>query len=130
MDRIARFLLVGGAATAIHFGVLVLAVELAHVPATLASTAGFLVSAIANYLLNYRFTFRSNAAHGGAALRFACVALAGLVINAAMMGLLAQVAGWPYLLAQVLATGCVLAWNFCAHASWTFAQPRLQDARE
>lgn len=124
MERFARFLLVGVVATAIHFAVLALGVESFGVRAAWASAAGFLISAVANYLLNYRFTFRSQALHTGAALRFACVLAVALALNIALMWLLTEEMGWPYLLAQVLTTLCVLVWNFCAHAAWTFAPPR------
>jgi putative flippase GtrA len=94
-------------------------VSLAQTDPVLASAVGFLMGALANYLLNYHFTFRSTQPHGPALLKFATLASIGLLLNSAIMQLLARGA-LHYLLAQVVATGTVLFWNFFGNACWTF----------
>ena len=42
-----------------HYGLLIVLVQFARVDAVLASAAGASLGAVINYLLNYRFTFRS-----------------------------------------------------------------------
>ena len=118
-----RFTLVGGVATAIQYAVLVLLVRAGRLDPTAASSIGFAVSAVVNYLLNYRFTFRSDRPHGPAAAKFALLAGAGLLINAAIMHLLVGIL-MPYLLAQVCATLVVLLWNFIGNSMWTFGVGR------
>jgi putative flippase GtrA len=116
-----RFAAVGAVATGIQYVLLVLLVRLAGMGAPLASSLGFLASAGANYLLNYRYTFRSRHPHGPAVLKFAALAAMGLLLNAGVMRVLTESA-WNYLIAQVVATAVVLAWNFLGNSLWTFGR--------
>jgi putative flippase GtrA len=117
--RFVRFALVGGLATGIQYAILVILVRGSGLAPTPASTIGFGLSAIANYLLNYRYTFRSNRPHGPAAAKFGLLAGTGLLINAAIMHWTVAL-GVHYLLAQVCATAVVLFWNFIGNSVWTF----------
>lgn len=118
-----RFLLVGGLCTALQYLVLVAAVELARTDPLLASGAGFVLSAVLNYLLNRRFTWASQAGHRIAIRRFALVVGSGLLLNLLGMRLLHGYLHWHYVPAQVLTTVATLGWNFAWHRSWTFATP-------
>lgn len=120
--RFVRFTAVGGIATAIQYALLILLVRGFGMAPTPASSIGFALSAGVNYLLNYRFTFRSNRPHGPAAAKFALLAGTGLLINAAIMHVLTGM-GVYYLIAQVCATGVVLFWNFIGNSLWTFRVP-------
>lgn len=126
LTRFVRFALVGGMATAIQYALLVILVRGLHLAPTPASSIGFAVSAIANYLLNYRFTFRSDRPHGPAAAKFGILAGAGLLINAAIMHVLVGM-GVQYLIAQVCATGVVLFWNFIGNTLWTFGAGSVEE---
>jgi putative flippase GtrA len=108
-------------ATAIQYAILIALVGGGLTGPTIASCIGFVVSAGANYSLNYRFTFRSRNSHAPAVLKFVLLAAAGLLLNAGLMRLL-TVMGWNYLLAQVCATGVVLVWNFFGNSLWTFSE--------
>jgi putative flippase GtrA len=119
-NKLLRFAIVGGIATLVQYGTLIMSVERWHWHAVVASSAGYLLSAAANYLLNYYFTFRSGNQHRVAAVRFAIVAAAGLTLNALLMALLAEKLRLPYLWAQVLATVGTLIWNFWANSKWSF----------
>jgi putative flippase GtrA len=121
--ELLRFLLVGGFCTALQYMVLVAGVEFAHADAVIASAAGFLVSAVVNYLLNRRFTWASNVPHGRAVRRFITVLLIGLALNVLGMRLLHGYLHWHYVFAQVLTTVVTLLWNFTGHRDWTFATP-------
>ena len=119
LGRLVRFTVVGAVATAIQYGLLVLLVRTSGMAPTPASSIGFASSAIVNYLLNYRFTFESERPHGPAVAKFALLAGAGLLLNAAIMHFLVF-AGVPYLLAQLGASAVVLLWNFAGNSVWTF----------
>ena len=114
------FLLVGALSTAAHFAVLWLLATFAHLGPVPASSAGYLTGALVNYQLNRAVTFRSQVPHRVALLRFCVVAGTGFLANGLLMHLLCEGAGLHYLLAQALATGIVLAWNFIANRLWTF----------
>ncbi len=114
-----KFLLVGGAATAIQYLILVLLVQVFALDPAISSAIGFSVSAIANYALNHRFTFRSSLAHRTAAFRFALVAILGLVVTFCLMTL-AERSGLNYVIAQILTSIVVLVMNFLIGSVWTF----------
>ena len=118
-----RFVVVGVIATGVHYLVLIAAVELGGWSAVWGSGLGFGTGAIVNYLLNRRFTFRSEVPHGTAVSRFMVVMGGALVLNQLLMHLFTQVAGLPYLVAQVLTTGVTLFWNFIGNSLWSFAHP-------
>lgn len=119
LSRFVRFSLAGGVATAIQYALLILCVRGFGMAPTAASSSGFVLSAGVNYLLNYRFTFRSDRPHGPAVMKFGLLAGTGLLVNAAIMQLMTG-AGVHYLVAQVCATGVVLLWNFAGNSLWTF----------
>jgi putative flippase GtrA len=127
--KFRRFLAVGATATGVHYCALIGGVEVLHINPTMSSSAGFTIGAIANYLLNHRYTFESSAPHLRAASRFLVIAILGLGLNAALMWLFTQRAAWQYLVAQVIATGCVLLWNFWGNAFWSFATPAVAQSR-
>ena len=122
LSRAGRFAAVGGVATAIQYAILVLLIELAGVPAVVASAVSFALSALVNYLLNYHLTFRSGARHRQALPRFAVVAAIGLVTNTLCFSLAISLA--PYLLAQVCATLVTLVVNFLFHQYWIYREPQ------
>jgi putative flippase GtrA len=124
--RLIRFTAVGGIATAIQYALLIALVRGFGMAPTPASSIGFVLSAGVNYLLNYRFTFRSNRPHGPAATKFALLAGTGLLINAAIMHVLTGM-GVHYLIAQVCATGVVLFWNFIGNSLWTFGVGPVEE---
>ena len=85
-----------------------------------ASTAGYVIGSIFNYLMNYYFTFNSHERHTFAALKFTAVAGAGLALNNLIMYIAVVMASLHYLPGQFMATGLVLIWNFTANRYWTY----------
>jgi putative flippase GtrA len=111
--------MVGAVATGIQYVLLFMLVHWFAFDPVWASAAGFIVSAFANYFLNYRFTFRSNQRHGPAILKFMILAGIGLILNSIVMQALTKV-GLHYLIAQMAATAGVLFSNFVGNSLWTF----------
>jgi len=120
LSQFGRFLLVGGFSTVLQYLILVLLVRVAGTDPVVASSAGYVLSAMANYDLNYRLTFRSRVRYFGGMFRFALVAATGLVLNGLVMAAGTKLLGIHYLIAQVVATVIVLFWNFFANRRWTF----------
>lgn len=118
--KFIKFLGVGGLATAIQYGILILLVETNLALPVVASSIGYLVSSIANYLLNYYFTFSSSASHSLAIVKFLVVALIGLLINSLLIYVMTEMISIYYIIAQIVATLAVLIWNFFAHKYWTY----------
>ena len=123
LRSLASFLLVGGFATGLQYAIMALLMALAGMPALTASNIGFGISAVANYLLNARLTFRSERSHASTLPRFAITAALGLAINSLLLSLLIA-AGLHPAPAQVLTTAGVLIWNYTLNALWTFKKPQ------
>jgi putative flippase GtrA len=119
--QISAFAGVGLLATGAHYAVLIGLVEFAHAAPPPAAFAGSVTGAIISYALNRRHTFRSRLPHLRAGGRFALVALGAAALTYLLMSLFVNVAGAPYLPAQVATTGIVTLWTFLAHRGWTFA---------
>lgn len=117
--ELIKFLIVGGSATALHYGLLFLFVQFAGLTPVVATSIAYSISSIYNYLLNYYATFKSDASHQTAVIKFAGVAGSGLLINAGIIYALTNL-GIHYLIAQLLATLVILVWNYVIHKYWTY----------
>lgn len=117
------FLFVGGFATALQYAIILFAVYVLGWSVVAGSTLGFILSAIVNYLLNVRLTFRSTQSHKNTAPRFVVVALSGLVLNYGILSLLLSF-GAQAAVAQILTTIGVMIWNYVVSGIWTFRQNR------
>jgi putative flippase GtrA len=124
MRSLASFLLVGGFATGLQYAIMALLMALAGMPALTASNTGFAISAVANYWLNAKLTFRSERSHVATLPRFAITAALGLGINSLLLSLLIA-AGLHPAPAQLLTTAGVLIWNYTLNALWTFKKPQI-----
>jgi putative flippase GtrA len=115
----SRYVLVGGLGTALHYGVLIAAVELVGASPGRAATAGAFVGAIANYFLNYHFTFTSRRSHAKAFVKFTAVALLGIMLSG--YGVRFGVAlGVHYVVAQAICTVVFLVLGYYLNKFWTF----------
>lgn len=120
---LVRYTAVGAVATAVHWSLVVALVEVAAVPAWLASGAGAVVGAQLGFFGNRRFTFGHVGAVAPAWRRFMATALLGAVLGMAIVALGVRL-GLHYLLAQALATSAMLLLTFAVNRGWTFADKR------
>ena len=121
LRQVASFVIIGLCATAVHYTVLILLVQLGHrspVPATL---LGYCLGGIISYRLNRRHTFKSEKRHREAVWRFVAVAGVGFLATALLMTFAVDWHHLPYLPAQVVVTGIVTVWSYAASRWWTFA---------
>ena len=118
--QVVAFSGVGVVAAIVHFGLLIGLVEGGIAGAVPASLVAFTAGGIVSYLLNRRLTYASDRPHAEAGWRFAIVAVVGFLLTGAIMYVLINRLGVPYLLAQVVTTGIVLSWSFLANKLWTF----------
>lgn len=115
--------MVGALGTALHYGVLVFLVTALDIPPATGAMTGATFGAAFNYLLNHRFTFRSNRPHKESLPRFIVMAGVGVVLNGAIVKTL-TIAGINYLVSQVGATLTILVLNFFLSKFWIFRQTR------
>jgi putative flippase GtrA len=121
LTQFLKFAAGGALGTACHYATLILWVEVAGGPVVAGTFAGFCVGALVNYLIARRWVFPGTQPHVTTLPRFALVAAAGAALNTAIVAWLYG-AGAHYLVAQVAATGVVLAWNFLVNKHWTFSR--------
>jgi putative flippase GtrA len=114
--------MVGIIGTLAHYSTLILLVEIGFLHPTAATTAGFGVGALVNYLLNHRYTFNSTKAHRDSGPKFALIAIATGLLNTLIVHAGVDSLGFNYLLVQVVATGTVFLLNFVLNSLWTFRE--------
>ena len=119
LRSMAGFLLGGGLSTALHYLLAALGVLAFGMPVVWSSSLGFALSALANYLLNARLTFRGGASHRAAAPRFLATCGAGLLLNSVFLSCLLSL-GIAAIPSQILTTLGVLIWNYLVNGLWTF----------
>ena len=113
---------VGAIGTTGHYITLILLVQFADVLPVYASSAGFVVGALINYILNYHYTFQSDKSHTEAMWKFFTVAGLGAGVNGAIMYLGTEMMDFHYLLVQICATGLVVFMTFLLNRIWTFSR--------
>ncbi len=113
VKQFLRFALVGAAATVVHYGVMIALIELGGLATVPATSFGFLTGAVVSYVLNRKVTFASKQPLGIAFVKYIAALSVGLVINAGIVAGL-EALGLHYFIAQPIATGVVLFWNFGA----------------
>lgn len=120
LRQLASFVVIGLAATAVHYAVLLLLVQGAHKPPIPSTLIGYCCGGLVSYSLNRRHTFKSRKRHREAMLRFAAVAGIGFLATALLMTAAVDGAHLDYRIAQVAVTGLVTVWSYAASRWWTF----------
>jgi putative flippase GtrA len=119
--QVLAFIFVGGIATVLHSGTVVILVESAVATPVPAHIAGFFLANIFSYFANSKLTFK-HAPSWRRYRKFLAVSLLSLSLTIGLSGL-AEAMDWHYLvgLAMVLASGPAL--SFILHKTVTFRQP-------
>lgn len=115
----AKFILVGGSATLLHYVLAAILISTGWLSPIVASGIGFTISAIFNYFASANFTFVGNHRHLVTVPKFAVTAGIGLFINTVVIFFLGSL-GLSFYLSQLLATGFTILWNYAINALWTF----------
>ncbi|HUV63612.1 MAG TPA: GtrA family protein [Sedimentisphaerales bacterium] len=122
LRRLMTFGLVGVIGTAAHYLALVLLVELTGMDPVTATSVGFVIGALVNYVLNRRYTFRSSKAHLDAGPKFFLIAIVTGTLNSLLVYAGVSLLGANYLVVQIGATLIVFLFNFALNSLWTFQE--------
>jgi len=120
LKKTLRFGVVGALTAVLHYGLLYIGVEALQLNVTVASSLGFVVAVIFNYLMHYSWTFDEPAPHGRTLRRYLVMIGCGFLINGAVMYAGVHWAALNYLLTQALALVVVVSWNFVMSNVWVF----------
>jgi len=115
-----RYGMAGAVGTAAQYAILCILVEGFAIGAVIASSVGAVAGAFVNYVLNYRYTFKSERPHADALAKYGVVSVAGIVLNGLVLALGTSALSLHYLGAQVLATLVVFFAAFTLNRAWTF----------
>jgi putative flippase GtrA len=116
-----RFAIVGASNTVVSL-LAYAALHAAGLEYLVAASLAFAVGAVNSYVLNRRWTFRSQARPAPELARFLCAQLVGLWCNLALLAELVQVAGVHQLVAQALAFPVASVITFALSRQWAFAR--------
>ena len=114
--------LAGGAATAVHYAILLVLVEVFTLHPAPSAILGALCGGVVSYLINRWITYPDTLRnHQQAILRFLLVAVVGAALNGALVWTGVHLFVWHYLASQAMATIVVLGLTYRVNSSWTFA---------
>lgn len=120
MSSLLWFGAVGASAAAVHFGVVLLAVQHLALAPLWANVLGFMLAFCVSFLGHHRLSFAAQQASRRQALpRFALVALLGFASNELMYALLLSL-GLEYRLALFLVLVAVAAMTWLLSRHWAF----------
>jgi putative flippase GtrA len=103
-----------------HLAVLVILIELAGSPPTLASLVGFACATLVNYALQHRFVFSRSRGHRSYFPRYLAVTLGTMTLNTLLFWTLSSGLGVYYLASQMITIGVIVPINFTINRSFTF----------
>ncbi|MBI3148131.1 MAG: GtrA family protein [Betaproteobacteria bacterium] len=109
-----KFGLVGAAATATHFLVMLFLVEVLRLDPVLATFPAFGIAFLVSYTGHFIWTFRARGPHQRYLLKYFGVALGGLAANAAIMYGAVHLLHWSYLVGLAIAIVLVPLLTFSA----------------
>jgi putative flippase GtrA len=123
LHKFGRFAVVGAIATATHAAVFTTAIEAAHVEPVLATVLAFVIAMFTGFALNRRWTFAVRGAPAQRLWRYAFAALAGLVLNAAIMYCVVHLLHASPYLGLAAAIVIVPPVSFTLNHFWVFREP-------
>ncbi|MBI2939172.1 MAG: GtrA family protein [Chloroflexi bacterium] len=118
--RFLRFCVVGLSGVVVNYALLFTLHGLLRLPLLIASAIAVQTAIVNNYLWNHWWTWAAGPLTLGRGLKFNFVSLGGLVISVAALNLLVSWLSLHYLIANLVAIGIAMIWNFAVNSAWTF----------
>lgn len=125
VGQFARYLVVGGVAFAVDFGVLVLLTKFLGFHYLFSAALAFCCGLVINYILSITWVFsnRSLASKKAEFTIFSIVGVAGLGWTELLMYLGTGILGLDYKLSKIITVAIVLFWNFGMRKIILFSSP-------
>lgn len=114
INKIVRFIIVGGIATIIDFGFLYVFKEFLNFNVIIANTLSFIISVTYNYIASVTWVFDIDINRNKKIqfILFIIFSAIGLIINNLILHVLTDIISIHYLISKVIATGIVMVFNF------------------
>ena len=119
--QLFKFGLVGVVATVLDFLFLFLLTDVFGIYYLLSAAVSFVLSTLFNYVASMRFVFNSKFTKDEKTkglLLFTILSVIGLLLNQFLMWLFVEKIALYYMLAKIVATFFVMAWNFISRKIW------------
>jgi len=120
LNQVARFVFVGGIATAVHVVVAIFAIQKLKTSSLSANFLGYSVSVSVSYFLNSVWTFRVVSPRGGQFPKYVLISIVGLLINQAITYLVTEIFHYSYYLAILLVISVVPIITYTLSKHWAF----------
>ena len=118
--QFARYFVVGSLAAGIHLFVLSVLIELAAVNPSVASSVGFVLACLFNYILQHYWVFDAIGSIKVFFPRYVLITSITFCLNLVLFYVFHEVMGLWYVTSQVLAIGLVFVVNFFLNRVYTF----------
>lgn len=122
LKKILKYGIVGLLGTFIHFGILLILVELFLIHPVLSSSIGFIVVVVISYFLNKKWTFQSENGGYNEFIKYLIVSCSGLVINTVIMYCSVNIFQFEYFVGQLIVTIVIPLSNYTLNSFWTFKE--------
>jgi putative flippase GtrA len=119
--QLRRYALVGIASAALHLAILAYLIERLGMSPPLASSIGFVVVALAGFVAQHRWVYRSGSPMRQTAPRFLIVAVVAFLVNGLTVHLGTTRLEAHYGLVQIIAFVLIPVSNYVLHTLWSFA---------
>ncbi|WP_319470207.1 GtrA family protein [uncultured Trichococcus sp.] len=119
--QLFKFGLVGVVATVLDFLFLFLLTEIFGIYYLFSAAVSFVLSTLFNYVASMRFVFNSKFSKDEKTKElflFIILSIIGLLLNQFLMWLFVEKIALYYMLAKIVATFFVMAWNFISRKIW------------
>lgn len=118
LTRVLRFGIVGLASTALYMGLFTLLLQL--MPPVPASVLAYALSAVANFIVQSRFTFRAPL-HAAGMVRFICMNLFCMGVNSSLLWIATSPLLLPPIPSQLVITLFVAGLSYLISKYWVYA---------
>lgn len=114
VNKIIKFIIVGGIATIIDFAFLYIFKEFLNIDVIIANTLSFIISVTYNYIASITWVFdvNKNKNKNVQFILFIVFSIVGLIINNVILYILTDKLNIYYLISKVIATIIVMIFNF------------------
>jgi putative flippase GtrA len=122
LQQFARYLVVGGLAFVVDFGLLYLLTEFAGFHYLISAAMAFLFGLLTNYFLSRLWVFDRRTMESVAMefVIFTVIGIVGLGLNEGIIWFVREKIHFHYMIAKAISAGIVLIWNFGARKSVLF----------
>lgn len=120
LNRMGKFLIVGGLGTFVNTGILIILYQELHFALVAASALATELAIGHNFLWNNYWTFKQSSLSLIRFARFNIVSLGGQCITVVALWTLVRYTGLHYVIANLAGVGLALIWNFAVNVHWTW----------